>query len=199
MKVLRVLLILNVLMVFALAIKPFFRGGDLSSYSVVPEDYRMFFPPNASVFPKRPPHNLIREFEVRNKSIIIEPRRPVGVVLDNDHYYLCSEDGYLLFSIGNKEYLKAYPIFVEVFLNGTKFSQKSLEVLERIRPLLEEPIVSVVFFESKRLVLLKGITIDLASWRDAVENVRVLREKFPELKPGTRYLLTSEGVLVEMK
>jgi len=199
MKVLRVLLILNVLMVFTLVIKPFFRDGDLSSYSVVPEDYRMFFPPIANVFPKRPPHNLIREFEIHNKSIIIEPRRPVGVILDSDHYYLCSEDGYLLFSIGNKEYLKTYPLFVEVFLNDTKFSQKSLEVLERIRPLLKEPIVSVVFFESKRLVLLKGVTIDLASWKDAVENVRVLKEKFPELKPGGRYLLTPEGILVEMK
>ncbi|MDK2785360.1 MAG: hypothetical protein PWQ80_39 [Thermotoga sp.] len=149
--------------------------------------------------PEKVAHNLIENFNISRKSIIIDSRKVVGIVFDEGNYYLCSDDGSLVSSVLDREFFKFYPLFLEVKLEGLQLSKEGKKILSLLEPVLNSGFVSTVFFESKKVILIKGVTLSFRDWRDFVNNFEMLKSQIDFLEPRSEYFLTESGILIKIR
>ncbi|PLV58319.1 DUF4894 domain-containing protein [Thermotoga sp. KOL6] len=143
--------------------------------------------------------NLIENFNIHENSIIIDSRKPIGVVLYKGNYYLVSEKGILICSLPNWSFLKFYPLFLGVKLEGIRFSEEDKNILTLLNTVLKSSLISAVLFDSKEVVLLKGARILVEDWVSFVKNFDVIESQYDAIEPRGEYFLSSEGILMEMR
>ncbi|MCD6552318.1 DUF4894 domain-containing protein [Thermotoga sp.] len=144
-------------------------------------------------------HNLIENFNIPKKSIIIDSRKVVGIVFSDGNYYLCSDDGSLIASVSSKEFFKFYPLFLEVKLEGLQLSREEKKILNFLKPILKSSLVSAVFFKSRKVTLIKGVTVSFKKWQDLANNFRILETQIDLLEPKSEYFLADGGILIKIR
>lgn len=167
--------------------------------------YALFFmktfsnPGEPVTVPEKVAHNLIENFNISRKSIIIDSRKVAGIVFSEGNYYLCSDDGNLVSSVLSEELFRLYPLFLEVKLEGLQLSEEGKKILSLLEPVLNSGFVSTVFFESKKVILIKGVTLSFRDWRDFVNNFEMLKSQIDFLEPRSEYFLTESGILIKIR
>lgn len=92
----------------------------------------------------------------------------------------------------------------KAYVNGLKVEdaqvdENTLELVQKLKPVLEDQYVVEVILNERKVVLLKGVTVKFNDWDDLLKNLRLLAEAIKKMEPKGEYFLSSQGLFYKLR
>lgn len=102
------------------------------------------------------------------------------------------------------EVAKAEDVLSKAYVNNVEVKDGYVEhniiqLLEKLRPILDSPYIVEVIPKERRVVLLKGVSLRFNEWSDLLRNVQVLPEVVKKMEPKGEYFLSPQGLFYKLR
>ncbi len=120
------------------------------------------------------------------------------LVYADGRYWLVDEEGYLMSALP-AGVVPGGSVVCCVDLEGIRVVESDLNVMNRLRPVLENPVTSEVSIRGKYVITVKGIVLYFQRWEDLLKYYDAFVKRMKRLAPRSRFFLHESGKLVVLR
>ncbi len=116
------------------------------------------------------------------------------VVYADGRYWKIDEYGFLR-DIADASDILRYSVVSGVKLLGMRVADENMEVIRKLKSILNNPVTSEVSIEKKYVITVKGIVLYFQRWEDLLKYYDAFTKKIEHMAPRSSFFLHESGKL----